>query len=162
MSQMVYYHCRDKSFQLLKMTFLNHFLTLVMGVILGFITAHFAVRKGRDPLIWFIIGLFFGFLGLIVLYFLQPTGFTPSVDTAQTEKNEPPAVPLLPVTETLPAAWYYMDKFWQMQGPVSLDQLKSLFVRNEVSVNTPVWSETMHDWKSVKDLEMLLKFLEKK
>ena len=46
-------------------------LVLIMMVIFGAAACHGASNRGRDPVIWAVIGLITGIVGLIVLYCME-------------------------------------------------------------------------------------------
>lgn len=144
------------------MTDFNFLMTIVMQVILGLLTAHFAMRKGKDPTLWFFAGLFFGFLALIFLYFLQPVGFSfmddTELDEAEKEqaKQDKPAVPQAVNQDSDSVPWFYLDDQWQQQGPVTESYLKQQVAEGRVKKESLVWKPGLVEWLPFEQVERSL------
>ncbi len=113
---------------------------LVISFILGIIAANIAVKKGKNPYLWFSIGLLFGLLGVFILYFF----------------NKPPPVQAptqpLKVAPTSLTLWYYLNKEHQQCGPITFMALKNELQAGELPPSTYVWSEELDNWQQIKDL----------
>ena len=48
------------------------FLTITLCLLIGAATAYFANQRGRDPLVWFMVGMLLGIFGLALLFLLPP------------------------------------------------------------------------------------------
>ena len=75
-------------------------LLMLSWILVGWACAVLAEKKGRDPIIWFYLGVFFSLIAIVILYFL-PAG-KPKVI-----KRE--AVTLPPPTQAK-EPWFYLDK----------------------------------------------------
>lgn len=129
-------------------------LTLFFWLLVGFSTAYFAYQRGRNPYAWFIIGIFFGLLGLLFVFLL------PAVNANETEINanqidNKEVLTLLPSRETqdfLIKDWFYLDSQHKQQGPISFEDLKKNFEEGKIQQSSFVWCEGMSDWKKIKDI----------
>lgn len=131
----------------------------IIWIMIGVATAYFAHKRGRDPLIWFMIGTLLGILGLIILFIL------PASKTSNDHPSEdlgdvlPPVLPEVEVDEVespvLQKHWFYVDQTKQQQGPISFILLKQDWEANKISDQTYVWSEGMVEWQHIADLPEL-------
>ena len=149
------------------------FLAFVCAI-QGALSAHFAQRRGRDPLIWFFLGILFGLIALIVLFYLPPaTAEKPvgpvetsgsfsdaKMDAATSWANSLPAddeeEQAILAPEDIPIAqrdWFYLDTNRQQQGPVPLADLLQALKQGELNAESYLWSEGMDDWKRAKEIE---------
>ncbi|MBI2742558.1 MAG: DUF4339 domain-containing protein [Chlamydiales bacterium] len=123
------------------------FITVVLWVVLGSITAHYAKERGRDPRSWFFIGLLLGVLGLIALFVmprLKPKAGSPP------QPVQPVAV--LPIPEPVSHKfWYYLDPDNIQLGPMSFQGLESAWREGKVSLETYVWNEDLVEWKKFRE-----------
>jgi hypothetical protein len=151
----------------------SYLLTLFMGTILGLLSAHIAMRKERSPLVWFLIGFFFGIIGLFVLFLVRPIGFGSDLSAEDPSATSNAAGDIVPVAAedntilTLPdvldtADWYYLDKDWLQQGPISLKQLQVLWMEGQVEGATQVWHPSLPAWQSIESLPKLIDYLAQK
>lgn len=138
----------------------SYLFSLVMGLILGVLTAMLAVRKGKNPYLWFFLGFLLGILGLLVLFFWPPMGFNPPTAANKEEEgttsHPPPAPPppdgAAPPLDPLSLAseeWYYLDDSWQPQGPVSLEYLQEAWRQKKLDPQSFVWAPSLHEWTKV-------------
>lgn len=135
--------------------------------IISALTSYYALQKGRNPVIWFVISLLIGFLAPVILYFL------PSVTDQDNPPNEMPGKGEIPAysgqlqvvsSEELPSSeklWYYLDENHRQYGPVSIIALKNLFDTAKLGLHSYVWSEGMEKWEQVGDLPELKESLHK-
>lgn len=127
-------------------------VSFVLGLLIGAITAYFAERRGRSPMVWFFVGALLGIFGLI-LVFILPSYAAKEVDE---KKGEPvvfvAAPPIAPPPVIEEKLWYYLDQNHQQYGPVPYAQIKDLLDRQELTTDTYVWSEGMEDWKRISEL----------
>lgn len=120
-------------------------LIFLCWVLLGTITSKLALKKGKNPYLWFYIGFIFGILGLLALYLLPKS---------EEKKASPPINP--PRFQQKPLQlWYYLDSNHAQQGPYSEQYLEEKLTKRELSAETYVWNENLSDWKKVKELEKL-------
>jgi len=146
-------------------------LSFILLLIIASFTAYYANRKGRNPLLWFVIGILLGIFAPLILLFLSPH----KGDTAQngklTIKVSNPDSSLLDLSQTSPQIelkpseedklWYYLDQDHQQMGPVSLVALRELWNRGQLELNSYVWSNGMEEWQKVEELPELKKCLSK-
>lgn len=126
-------------------------LASAIWVLIGGLTSHYARQRGRNPITWFLLGLFFGIFGLLALFLMPVIEENQSAQStvANTQKFiEPP--PMEPDVTTM--QWYYSDKDYQTQGPVSYQDLMTLWNMYDLTADSYVWSEGMSDWKRFGDV----------
>lgn len=145
---------------------------LVIILLMSTLTAYVAWKRGRNPTFWFLIGLFFGWLGFLVVYFLpkqeevlKQRGEEVS-GVRKKEAPEPVAEPITLEIEPIQnvvseeACWYYLDKAHAQQGPLAALTLEELWKKQEIVSKTFVWKEGMSDWKRIEDLSDLFHSLQ--
>ena len=119
-------------------------VVIISWLLFGGASSYFAKQRGRDPFAWFLIGMFLGVLGLLLLFLLPPLAVqAPAIEE---EVEEVP-----PQEEEMPdrlKAWYYLDQDRNQIGPLSYNQLK----KANINEDTLLWSEGMPEWKAVKEL----------
>jgi hypothetical protein len=152
----------------------NMLLSFILLLIIASFTAYYANRKGRNPLLWFIIGILLGiFAPLILLFF-------PSVKSERGENGLPtmtvsnPDPSLEPLSIKPPTEeeikrkeeenklWYYLDQNHQQIGPVSTLALRELWNRGQLELNSYVWAVGMEKWEKVDNLSDLKAVLNRK
>ena len=128
---------------------------VLISLLSGAIGATLALRRGRSPWAWFFIGLFFGLIGVLFIFFLPQlkdgkaiTRKMPSVldDTHTTATTEKVTDPML---------WHYLDATHQPQEPVSFEALSALWSEGKISGKTYVWTKGMSEWKEIEGLPEL-------
>ncbi|WP_299433943.1 SPFH domain-containing protein [uncultured Aquimarina sp.] len=72
----------------------------------------------------------------------------------QPQQTSPVAPPPMPVQ-----VQYFYASNGQQAGPVSIDQLKTLFANRTVNKDSLVWKQGMANWTAIKDVEELKAFL---
>jgi len=137
---------------------------------MGAATAYFANQRGRDPYLWFAIGLLLGIFGLLLVFILPPA--VEETETNQTTKmqSSSPSSVILEVTpevvvdapkhDYLIKDWFYFDKAGQQQGPVGFDYLKNLWKEGKINALSFVWSEGMEKWLKIEESPELEQALE--
>lgn len=131
------------------MTILQLLNVFLFWIFFGFLASFLAKRKKRNPLTWFLIGLFFGVIGVVVAFLL-------------------PALPSRhPITAPLPPTrpirsdiwlkmWYYLDPSHQKQGPFEFSDFAKIWKEQGISETSFVWGEGMgEEWKRLVDLPEL-------
>lgn len=141
-------------------------LPFFIWMFIGVITAYFAQKRGRDPLIWFMIGMLLGVLGLIVLLILPASKANVEPINEKIEEAFLPSspAPLVPEETALPfltKEWFYIDSLKQQQGPISFDSLKKIWYEQQLSDQTYVWSEGMEGWEHIGQMPQLKEVLNK-
>lgn len=128
---------------------MNPKILILIYFILGLISAYYAKKSGRNPYLWFALGVFFGIWSLLILVFLD-------------QKNKKTQVSLpnkimdiakkLEIKDT--KLWYYLNSENREVGPMSFTKLHSLFQTGTISSSTYIWNEELKDWKHLKDTEV--------
>lgn len=149
-------------------------LTMILWILTGIATGYLAYRRGRDPYIWFALGIFFGILAILVLVLLPPIKNTEE-EIAANERAEDIAerrekqlkeqeklenAPNLQPQSVETKEWFYLDKAKQQQGPSSFYSLNALWENGEINLQSYVWTEGMPEWKKIQDLPDLSQVLE--
>lgn len=141
---------------------LSLILSILIWVLTGGLTAYLAVQRGRDPFVWFTLGIFFGLLSLIALFLLPPV-------VAETQQGQPKKTVVnaleptpssdiqasVPTHSYLVQDWFCIDKLRQQLGPMRYDELKHLWQDKKIDDGSFVWSEGMGEWKKIADLSEL-------
>ncbi len=79
------------------------------------------------------------------------------VDTSPAELTHEPGVPpALPASASQPARQWFYAVERQRQGPVSGDQLRSLWLDEQIPDSTMVWCDGMADWQPIGEVGDLL------
>lgn len=140
-------------------------LTMILWMLMGIVTAYFANQRGRDPYIWFALGIFFGLLAMIALVLLPPLKSEEEMaidernkeiverrekQVGEEEKLE--SAPDLQPQSVETKEWFYLDKSHQQQGPTSFFLINELWEGGDINVQTLVWTEGMPDWRKVGDV----------
>lgn len=150
---------------------LHVLLSIVIFTIAGGITAYFADRRGRDPVIWFFVGMLLGIIGLIILFILPSVKEGENQEEGLEEKSNQPVMKfenkeaiIEPVKDPshLPfeqRQWFYLDVQHKQLGPVSFSTLKSLWESQNIQAQTYIWSEGMEEWKRIGEMGDLAEHL---
>ncbi|MDN3505251.1 MAG: DUF4339 domain-containing protein [Rhabdochlamydiaceae bacterium] len=121
----------------------NIYLTLAIGLFLGYATSKYALTKDLNPKLWFVLGFFFGILAPLFLLLIHPiiqrrkAKLTPKIEKKRTN----------PMFERID--WYYLDHNHDQQGPMSFTAFKNHFDVGEIGDDTLIWNEEMKDWKEL-------------
>ncbi|MCH9703445.1 MAG: DUF4339 domain-containing protein [Chlamydiae bacterium] len=118
---------------------------LLFSGVMGLLCSHLAKKRGKRPLVWFLMGFLFGIFGLILLYI---------VPTFSTQEKRAAYKPLKPVerSDAWIHMWYYMDGSHEQAGPLEFPEFIEKVKSNAVQRDSLVWSEGMKDWKKLSDL----------
>lgn len=128
----------------------QHLLEFLIAICIGSLTAYLAKERGRTPLVWFVVGLFFGLFGLIAL-FLFPIVKVEAVGIALASVEEGPKN----------LAWFYLDAAHKQYGPITLSELEELWEKEEISPHTYIWNEEMSGWKKIEEYDPIKRNLER-
>lgn len=130
---------------------MSMFVIIIMWTLFGAASAYYAQIKGRDPILWFVLGALLGIISLIILFFL-PTIETKEAPAAEAEVivEEPIVYKSLRFKE-----WFYLDDMNQQKGPVSFTVLQRLYYDKVLNLSTLVWTEGMEGWSKLEDLSEL-------
>lgn len=146
-------------------------LTLMMWIFLGMSTAYVGIRKGRNPYIWFGVGILLGIIGLLISLFIPKKkgaetlpvkeSRPPEIKTVEPlEKIVDPAVPLKEEVKYESKQWYYYDSNKSQQGPINFNDFKRLYESKEIQPDSFIWCEGMFDWIKLRDFHDLKTGLE--
>ena len=150
----------------------NMVLSFILLLMIASFTAYYANRKGRNPLLWFMIGILLGIFAPLILLFLPAVKSERGNDglPTMTISNPDPSLQDLPPSpvkseikrrEEEEKLWYYLDQNHQQMGPVSIIALRELWNRGQLELTSYVWSDGMTQWQTVDDLPDLKAALNK-
>lgn len=133
-------------------------ILILIYSVLAFFSAYFANKEGRNPYLWFFLGIIFGVSSLVILLFFH----------YKTKRKKS-----LIIQEAISSLnrqiqlrdskfWYYLNKEDKQVGPMSSTKLHSLFKDGTIIESTYIWNEEFDDWKFLKDTEIYHLFVEKK
>lgn len=129
----------------------------ILLLLFGAATSYFANQRGRDPIIWFMIGMGLGILGLILLFILPPLKEQPEPHPVEEDEESLYSQPFPRPAESLThdyfiKDWFYLDQMHQQFGPVDFEGLRKVWEQGLVNRNSYVWHEGMADWKKVNEM----------
>lgn len=145
-------------------------LSFILLLVIASFTAYYANRKGRNPILWFIIGVLLGIFAPLILLFLStvkpvdsdiPTMSVANPDPSLDQLDQTPPQVNLQQSEEENKLWYYLDQNHQQMGPVSVIALRELWNRGQLEITSYVWSDGMDQWQKVDNLPELKKGLNK-
>jgi len=125
---------------------------LFFWVTMGSLSAYLAHKRGKNPLLWFFIGLLLGILGVFFIFFLPLKKRGTQRQDCSSDKGATIAIaPALP-SSYLQKLWYYLAPDREQHGPMSFEALKRAFQEGRINSRTYVWNEEMEGWKPFGDL----------
>jgi hypothetical protein len=139
-------------------------LAIILSLLFGWLAAYFAQSRGRDPFLWFFLGMFFGIFSIVLLFFLPNLG--PKKEGQEQDEsdffitNDNDLEMILPETRALyedygKREWYYLDKERKQKGPVSFNFLKTVWDEGGLEDTTYVWSNGMSNWERLNKVNKL-------
>ncbi len=148
---------------------MSYLFVIVMGLLMGWLTSYLAKKRGREAVEWFLIGMAFGLLGLLILYLLpvlppkenKELPLAPSVEAASSKE-----IPLsarekrMTLSEAGRREWYYLDQNKHQVGPLSFDALKKLWIDRKVGPLTYIWTDSLPDWRRISEMEDFERYFE--
>ena len=114
---------------------------LFFWIATGGLSAYLAKKRGKNPYLWFGIGMFLGVLGLFFLLFMPKQ----KKKVPEPKKEEGVTIDVTPSFKE--KFWYYLGEGNAQEGPISFDALKRAFHEGKVSDTTYVWNEEMEEWQ---------------
>lgn len=130
-------------------------LSILVWTFIGAGTAYLAFQRGRDPYIWFAIGIFLGVFGILILLILPPLNAKEVTTDPNATIIEVPAI----IDPFATKDWFYLDREGKQQGPIDIGALRNLWMTNGMDSKTFVWSEGMDKWKRVEEVPGLVERL---
>lgn len=124
---------------------------VIFWILFGFLTAYIAKRRGRDPLIWFPLGILFGFMGVLLALILPKQ---------QKKMHVPPPLLRPRRSDVWLKLWYYLDPTHQQQGPFDFPELAKLRKNKHISEGSFIWGEGMKEWTRLSELPDLIQELD--
>lgn len=127
-------------------------LIISLWILFGAASAYYGQIKGRDPILWFVLGALFGVISLIILFFL------PTLEPKE-EPIEEQVIAEEPLLNTFKSIrlrdWFYIDNDQKQQGPVTFTLLRRKLYDGTLNNSTLVWSEGMEGWSPANSIEEL-------
>ena len=116
----------------------------MMWIVFGAVSAYMARMRGKNPYLWFFLGMFFGVFGLLFLFFSSK----PKAAAEPKEKTGPTTIDITPKFDPSfkEKFWYYLDPQNQQNGPMSFDALVRAWNEGKVNPQTFVWNEGLETW----------------
>lgn len=141
------------------MQLLNIFL---FWLFLGCLASYFAKKRGRSPVLWFILGMVLGVIGIGVLWLLPKVAVEAPPQTGPQLGPQPDqqmGQQMGRHEELWKIVWYYLDRGHKQQGPVELPDLITQWKAQGISEKSYIWGEGMKEWQQLCDLPDLLSTL---
>ena len=129
--------------------------SFIIWFLIGAATAYFAQQRGRDPFIWFMIGMFLGLLGMLLVFILPSLEETEEHDSEGHEEHIeeiPPSFLPTKAHDYLIKEWFYLDPAHHQQGPCRFEVLKEKWGQGNLSNISYVWCEGMNQWEKIEDI----------
>lgn len=142
---------------------MENFMTVLMWLALGLATGYYAKKQGKNPYLWFFVGLFLGIFGLLLLFIistlqkrrLQALQRQQKMQTETSQLAPAPSLPSLEScvpAESLRRLWYYLDAESRQSGPMSFDAFERDWQQGKIANSTYVWNEELPDWKPFEEV----------
>lgn len=128
---------------------------LLFWVFFGLLCSYLAKRRGKNPFLWFFLGLFLGIFA-VALIIVLPLIENKFLKKSPASPPPPQAIPSpLPLKETWNENWFYLDAARQTQGPLPFSELVALWHNNQLTAHSFLWKEGMENWKKISDMNDL-------
>jgi len=121
--------------------------SLFINIVIALLTALFAKERGRDPYIWFGLGLLGSFFALLALFLLPNLNKERTAQPKETKVIDVEAIRLYPTFDE--HDWFYLDSERKTIGPLSFLELKKLFQKGTLIEESLVWNESETEWKKI-------------
>jgi hypothetical protein len=146
---------------------------MLLWILIGAAASYLAYQRGRDPYIWFALGIFLGILAVLALVLLPPIQSQEEIEADQKnqeiiklrekqvqEQEKIENSPDLQPQSIQTKEWFYLDKSRQQQGPYSFYIISELWENGDITAHSYMWSNGMPDWRRVHDIPELFNALE--
>ncbi len=148
-------------------------IKILGGILTGALTSYIAYKRDRNPTLWFFVGLLFGWIGLLVIFFLPSqediAKYRQKIvdnERARQKRNKEQKEAQITLEIKIPAfadkEWYYLDKSFTQQGPVSFLLIQGSYDKREIVGETYVWYTGMAEWQKLASLPEVVAYLERK
>lgn len=119
----------------------------MMWLVFGAVSAYVANRRGKNPYLWFFLGMFFGIFGVLFLF------FAPRPKAKKEAQNDPNTIDVTPIfsSEHQDKLWYYIDERNTRHGPMSFQALSKAWGEGKILPTTNVWNEGLSGWRPFGD-----------
>ena len=118
-------------------------LMLVIAFIVGIISACLASKRGKNPYLWFALGILFGIFGIFAICFAS--------SSSKRATQSAPKQPVFRIDGPVDKFWYYLDPSHSQQGPMSRDALTAAWESGKINPSTFIWHEDLPDWRPLKE-----------
>ena len=153
-------------------------LQMLVAFLFAFISSYLAIKKGRNPLTWGILGFFFGVFGFFFLLFLPKKGKIVAYQESESATDElPPSEKLEPHKEdiliegellseekfpgvTEGQEWYFLDTNQKQHGPLSFTELKKSWETHLLTTQSYIWTLGWDQWHRIEEYGELKQQLE--
>jgi hypothetical protein len=125
--------------------------SILLSLILGWGCSHLAKHRNRSPGRWFVAGLFFGILALIILFILPIRRRNEVFDSEKSPSQKVPKLTALSQSHQ-EKLWYFLDEKKTQIGPMSFDALSKAWKEGKVQEHTYVWNEAMDNWQQFQEV----------
>ena len=119
---------------------------LILGALVGLVSAWMARRRNKNPIPWFFVGFFLGFYGLLLFYLYRNN---------QQKKRTAPSTKPVPqpyLAGPTDKFWYYLDPDNRQVGPMSHSAITNEWKQGKISPDTYVWHEDLSNWSPLQEL----------
>lgn len=135
---------------------LSLFIALIL-LSLGYVTARLSEESGRNPFVWFFIGMFTGIFGILFLLLLPSKKEAEIIDF--TEEIENP-MENDQKKELYNSDWFYMSFDEKEKGPIPFKDLSLAYGDGIINTETYIWREGMPNWIKASQIPNLIHYLE--
>lgn len=124
---------------------MNAYYMLAISVGIGIVGSFLAAQRGKNPYLWFCVGLLFGVLGLFAIFIPLKKKEIQNSDKRSGKTS------LSYIEGPSGCFWYYLEGAEQ-RGPMSLVALTQAWEKGEIAPSTYVWNEDLPEWKVLQEL----------
>ncbi len=124
---------------------MQNFFIFLFAILLGFACRQLALKQGKNPTVWFLLGTLFGVIPLLILAF-----FPPKIKAPLPPVKEPTLKTL--VDAHADKLWYYLGADKATLGPMSFKSLTEEWKEGKVVDSTFVWNEDLTEWKRLTEV----------
>lgn len=132
-------------------------ISLFLLTFFGLFTAYIAKKRGRDPVAWFMIGMFLGIFAPLLVMILPPINLSKEEALTGTEENEDMRLDSFEFHSfpSFQKEWYYIDQQGNQVGPYSFQHLKAFWEEGALNKRMFVWAEGMEQWQRIAEFSQL-------